>query len=278
MRKSCCSVLSATIAAIPSDSSACPLRALLFRRPTDPQLIEIAFDGTVYLVRLRRHRQARRYTLRIQAATREVVLTMPPRGSVREARAFAQKHGGWIAARLKRLPRRVPFADGLDAAAARRAASHRASPRRAARCGPKPATTAPLALRRRRPRRISHAALRDYLKREAKRELEAASRRYAAQLGVKRQARLGARPVEPLGLMLDHRRAVLFVAADPRAALRARLSRRARGRASGRDEPLARGSGGWSPRICPDWQRAKAWLDAHGADAAPLWRCRRSGR
>ena len=55
---------------------------------------------------LSRHRRARRYTLRIHAATREVVLTMPPRGSVREARAFAEKHGGWIATRASRVCRR----------------------------------------------------------------------------------------------------------------------------------------------------------------------------
>ena len=65
-------------------------------------------------VRLRRHRQARRYTLRIDAPSREVVLTMPPRGSVREAQEFAQKHGGWIAARLKRLPEAAPFAHGIE--------------------------------------------------------------------------------------------------------------------------------------------------------------------
>src|SRR5215467_13599261 len=88
------------------------LRALLYRRPSEPQTIQIVFELAVYLVRLRRHRQARRYTLRIHAATREVILTMPPRGSLREAKEFAQKHGGWIAARLDRLPRAVPFVDG----------------------------------------------------------------------------------------------------------------------------------------------------------------------
>ncbi len=42
-------------------------RALLFRRPSEPKTIDIVFDGSIYLVRVRRHRQARRYTLRIQA-------------------------------------------------------------------------------------------------------------------------------------------------------------------------------------------------------------------
>src|SRR4051812_49832028 len=88
------------------------LRALLYRRPTEPQAIQIVFDQAIYSVRVRRHRQARRYTLRIHAATREVILTMPPRGSLREAKEFAQKHGGWIAARLHRLPETAPFHDG----------------------------------------------------------------------------------------------------------------------------------------------------------------------
>ena len=88
------------------------LRALLYRRPSEPQTIQIVFDQAIYPVRVRRHRQARRYTLRIHAASREVILTMPPRGSVREAKEFAQKHGGWIAARLRRLPEAAPFADG----------------------------------------------------------------------------------------------------------------------------------------------------------------------
>src|ERR1700678_511835 len=90
-----------------------PLRALLYRRPVEPHAIQIVFDGSVYLVQLRRHRQARRYTLRINAAKREVILTIPPRGSLKEARPFAQKHGGWIAARLGRVPEVVRFADGI---------------------------------------------------------------------------------------------------------------------------------------------------------------------
>ena len=91
-----------------------PTRALLYRRPTEPQAIEVVFAGAMYLVRLRRHRQARRYTLRVQAVTREVVLTMPPRGSLREAEAFAAKHGAWIATRLGRLPESTPFAPGAS--------------------------------------------------------------------------------------------------------------------------------------------------------------------
>jgi predicted metal-dependent hydrolase len=75
------------------------LRALLFRRPPDPQLIEIAFDAPSTpssCAVTARHGAIR---CAVQAASRSVVLTMPLRGSVSEARAFAERNGGWIAAR-----------------------------------------------------------------------------------------------------------------------------------------------------------------------------------
>jgi predicted metal-dependent hydrolase len=89
-----------------------PLLNLQDRRRSEPQTLEVVFDQQIFLVALRRHRRARRYTLRINAGSREVILTMPPRGSMREAKAFAHKHGGWIAARLRRLPVAAPFTDG----------------------------------------------------------------------------------------------------------------------------------------------------------------------
>ncbi len=202
-----------------------PLRALLYRRPSEPSAINIIFEREVYLVRVRRHRQARRYTLRIHSATREVVLTMPPRGSLKQAREFAQKHGGWIAARLDRLPQPAPFAHGTMLPL--RGIDHRIVHRPAARgtvwiegAGEERmlcvAGAAPHLARR----------VRDFLKREAK----SRSRNRQPPGGSKArrcdQARVDPRPVEPLGFVLDHRRAVLFLAADSRAALRARLSGR----------------------------------------------------
>jgi hypothetical protein len=109
---------------------------------------------------------------------------MPPRGSVREAKEFAQKHGGWIAARLRRLPEAAPFAEG--AVVPLRGVQHRIAHRPGVRgtvwsemsesgeillcvAGEAPHID----------RRIS-----DFLRREALRDLEAASRRAAEQLGV----------------------------------------------------------------------------------------------
>ena len=44
-----------------------PLRALFYRRPSEPQTFQVEFGRASFPVRVRRHRQARRYTLRIQA-------------------------------------------------------------------------------------------------------------------------------------------------------------------------------------------------------------------
>jgi predicted metal-dependent hydrolase len=160
------------------------LRALLYRRPAEPQTIQIVFDQAIYPVRIRRHRQARRYTLRIHAATREIILTMPPRGSVREAREFAQKQGGWIAARLRRLPEAAPFADGTVLPL--RGVQHRIEHRPGVRGTVWPETGASgealLCVAGQAPhieRRVG-----DFLRREAHRDLEAASRRAAEQFGV----------------------------------------------------------------------------------------------
>src|SRR5271154_3299858 len=167
-----------------SGSSAMSYRALLYRRPSEPQAIEVVFDRSIYLVRVRRHRQARRYTLRIQAATREVIFTIPPRGTLKEARAFAQKHGGWIAARLGRLPEAAPFADGVTVPL--RGVPHRIEHRCGTRGTVWPETRANgeplLCVAGNAPhinRRVS-----DFLRREAKRDLEIASLRFAAALGV----------------------------------------------------------------------------------------------
>jgi predicted metal-dependent hydrolase len=87
-------------------------RALLYRRPAEPSTLLVKHGSQIYSVRLRRHRRARRYTLRIHPSDRAAVLTMPPRGTLAEAKDFAQRHGGWIAARLGRLPKAAPFQPG----------------------------------------------------------------------------------------------------------------------------------------------------------------------
>jgi predicted metal-dependent hydrolase len=239
-------------------------RALLYRRPSEPQAIEVVFDKSVYLIRLRRHRQARRYTLRIAAATREVILTIPPRGTLKEARAFAQKHGGWIAARLCRLPEAVRFADGVVVPL--RGVPHLIAHRRGAR-GTVWIETAGaenlLCVAGEAPhidRRIG-----DYLRREAKRELEAASKKFAAGLGVAvrrvavrdQASRWGSCSTSGMlsyswRLILAPRFVLDYLAAHE-------VTHLVEMNHSVRFWRLVQ-------RICPDHQRAKAWLDVHGSD------------
>jgi predicted metal-dependent hydrolase len=242
-----------------------PLRALLYRRPTEPQAIEVVFDRSIYLVRLRRHRQARRYTLRIQAATREVVLTMPPRGSLREAREFAEKHGGWIAMRLDRLPEAAPFAHGTVVPL--RGLAHRIVHRR----GLRPTVWTELDAAGNRLMCVAGEAqylerrVADYFKREAKRDLEAAVERYAEKIGVTfrrvsirdQSSRWGSCSTTRVlsfswRLVLAPRYVLDYLAAHEVAHL-VEMNHSARF---------------WRLllRICPDTHRAKAWLDVHGTD------------
>jgi predicted metal-dependent hydrolase len=243
-----------------------PLRALLFRRPTvEPKTIEIAFDQAVYRVRIRRHRQARRYTLRIQTASREVVLSMPLRGSLKEATAFAQKHGAWIAARLGRLPEGTPFAD--DVIIPLRGTPHRIVHRRNTRgtvwtetgAGGEPllcvAGNAPHINRR----------ITNYLKKEVRRDLETASRHYAKEIGAKikritvrdQSSRWGS--CSSTGALSYSWRLIFappyvldYLAAHEVAHL-VEMNHSARF---------------WRllERLCPEMKRAKTWLDVHGAD------------
>jgi hypothetical protein len=241
-----------------------PLRALLFRRTSEPSTITVDFDGEIYLVQMRRHRQARRYTLRIHATSREVVLTMPPRGSVKQAKEFAEKHGAWIAARLNRLPDAAPFVHGAILPV--RGYDHRIEHRRGARGTVWIETRESehlLCVAGREshlPRRV-----RDYLKREAKRDLEVASRLAAQALGVEirrvsvrdQSSRWGS--CSSTGVLSYSWRLILapsfvldYLAAHEVAHLiEMNHSRRF-----------------WRlvERICPQMGRAKAWLDAYGAD------------
>jgi predicted metal-dependent hydrolase len=241
------------------------LRALLYRRPSEPQTIEVAFAGSVYPVRVRRHRQARRYTLRIKATTREVILTIPPRGTVNEAVAFAQKHGGWIAARLGRLPEAAPFADGvmLPLRGVPHRITHRAAARGTAWAEVTPNGEPLLCVAGRAPhinRRVG-----DFLRREAKHDLQAASRRYAEALGLTFQrvtvrdqsSRWGSCSTTGMlsfswRLILAPSRVLDYLAAHEVAHL-VEMNH------SPKFWRLVR-------RICPDHETAKAWLDAHGAD------------
>src|SRR3954449_5354579 len=160
-------------------------RALLYRRPYEPSTLLVKHGSQIYSVRLRRHRRARRYTLRIHPSDREAILTMPPRGTLAEAKDFAQRHGAWIAARLGRLPKAAPFQPGTVIPL--RGVSHRIVHRAGTRgtvwtetrdSGEKIVCVAGDV-------EFTDRRVHDFLKREARKDLQKASLAYADCLGVR---------------------------------------------------------------------------------------------
>ena len=225
---------------------------------------EIAHSGAVHQVALRRLRSARRFTLRVRAASRDVVLTMPARASLKAAREFAERHAAWIGARLDRLPEPVYFEPSSFAPL--RGVDHRIVHCPGARgvAWTAESDEGPILCvageRAHAPRRVT-----DYLKREARRDLEAAAARYCAALGVQKRRitlrdttsrwgscsstgalnfswRLILAPSFVLNYLAAHEVAHL-VHMDHSAAFW-RLTR----------------------RLFPETDRAEAWLKAHGAD------------
>ncbi len=240
-------------------------RALLYRRPAEPSRLLVKHGSQIYSVRLRRHRRARRYTLRIYPSDREAILTMPPRGTIIEAKDFAQRHGGWIAARLGRLPKAAPFLPGTIVPL--RGSAHRIVHRAAMR------GTAWTEIRDSGERILCVAGasehierrVLDYLKREARKDLQKASVYYAQDLGV-RVRRLSIRDQSSrwgsctsAGSLSFSWRLILappyvldYLAAHEVAHL-VEMNHSARF---------------WRvvAKVCDHVERAKTWLDTHGND------------
>ena len=111
---------------------------LLFRRapPPEPSTIEVRHGGQSFAVAIRRRPGLRRLTLRVSSATGQILLTIPEHATFPTARTFAEAHGGWIAARIARLPARVGFVPGSSVPL--RGVSHRIEHRRAMRAVARP--------------------------------------------------------------------------------------------------------------------------------------------
>jgi predicted metal-dependent hydrolase len=240
-------------------------RALLYRRPAEPSTILVRHGSQFFAVRLRRHRRARRYTLRIHPTDREAILTMPPRGTIIEAKEFAQLHGGWIAARLGRLPKAAPFQAGtvVPLRGVPHRIVHRAGQRGTAwtdirDSGEKILCVAGGA-------DFTERRVHDYLKREARKDLHKASLEYAEELGVRvkrvsirdQSSRWGS--CTSAGSLSFSWRLILappyvldYLAAHEVAHL----------------VEMNHSPRFWRvvARICPSVERAKNWLDTYGND------------
>jgi predicted metal-dependent hydrolase len=234
-------------------------------RTPAPQIIIVAAQGASYDGIVRRHRRARRYTLRIHPTRREAILSMPMRGNLADARDFAQRHGAWLAERLRKLPDGVAFAGGasLPLRGEQVHIMHRPRARGTVwlECGDDGVNMLCVT------GDAAHTARRvkDYLKREARRDLAVAARHYAEALGVTfkrisvrdQSSRWGSCNSD--GVLSFSWRLILappyvldYLAAHEVAHL-VEMNHSARF---------------WRvvARVCPEMDRAKAWLSAHGND------------
>jgi predicted metal-dependent hydrolase len=240
-------------------------RALLYRRPAEPSTLAVKHGSQIFSIRLRRHRRARRYTLRIHPSDREAILTMPPRGTLADAKDFAQRHGAWIAARLGRLPKAAPFQPGTVVPL--RGAAHRIVHR----AGVRGVVWTEIRESGERILCVAGGAehidrrVHDFLKREARRDLAKSAEHYAEALSVKvkrisirdQSSRWGS--CTSAGSLSFSWRLILappyvldYLAAHEVAHL-VEMNHSARF---------------WRvvARVCGSVERAKVWLDTHGND------------
>ncbi len=236
----------------------------LIERPTpEPAHLEIAHNGEVHRIALKRSARSRRFTLRVRTASRDVLLTMPARAPLKAAREFAERYSAWIGVRLARLPRLVAFEP--EEAAPLRGVDHTIVHRPGARgvVWLEKGSGGPLICvageRPHVPRRVA-----DFLKREARKDIEAAVQRHARAIGVRPRniavrdtvsrwgsCSSGGRLSFSWRLILAPPFVLDYLAAHEVAHL-VHLNH------SVRFWNLLR-------RVCPETDRAEAWLKAHGA-------------
>jgi predicted metal-dependent hydrolase len=232
---------------------------------TGSSLITLDHAGETIVVALRRAATARRFTLRVRFAARDAVLTMPHRASIRDARAFAERHAAWIAARLNRLPATIPFAHGsiIPLRGVDHGLVHVPQKRGTVWTEARDDVETGVALCVAGQAEHVHRRVQDHFKKEARRDLEDAVARHTSALGLPPRG-IGLRdPVSRWGscsssgslnfswrLIMAPPFVLDYLAAHEVAHL-VHLDH------SPRFWALAK-------RLCPETERAEAWLTAHG--------------
>lgn len=234
------------------------------------EFVDVEHAGAKHRVEVRRVATARRLTLRVRAAKRDVILTMPARGSLVRAKLFVQRHAAWIDARLARLPSPTPFGPG--AVIPLRGVPHEITHRPGVRglvwieapdaAGSDPSTArprlcvagdAPFVARR----------VQAFLVKQARADLELAVRRHAAKLGVVAQ-RITLRDTTSRWGSCSSAGALSFswrlVMAPPHVLDYLAAHEVAHLRHMNHSEAF------WATcaALMPDHDRAEAWLKAHG--------------
>ncbi len=228
-----------------------------------PDRIEIFLDGRDVSIRVRPNARARRYTLNLGVAGADPVVTIPSGGSSSGARSFLERNSDWLASRLSKRPVARPFRPGRIVPV--RDVKHRIGHRPGERgtvwveAGPNMPILAVAGEREHLQRRLL-----DWLKREARGDLEEAVFDYAAAINVRPSAislrdskgRWGS--CSSRGTLSFSWRLILapptvldYLAAHEVAHLK----------------EMSHGPSFWRlvHRICDHTDEAEAWLKAHGA-------------
>lgn len=152
-----------------------------------PERVEIVTDDGPLAVDLRRHPRARNYTLRVAGPARQAVLTMPRRGSLTEARRFLDRHTAWLKRQIDKLPPPMAIADGgiVPLRGVAHVVRHSGGRRGTVTIGEEGGV--PVLMVSGDARHLKRRVI-DFLKREAKRDLEWAVIRHTLAAGVRAKA------------------------------------------------------------------------------------------
>jgi predicted metal-dependent hydrolase len=161
----------------------------LFRRDPPPEreadFINVSHGGETYRIRVKRTAAAKRFTLRVRTATRDVMLTMPARASFRDGQSFAERHRAWVGAKMRHLPEKIGLEPGdtvpLRGVAHKIALAPRLSERGAVAASPQGAGGGGPMLWVSGDAVFTPRRVQDFLIREARRDLTAAVGFYAAR-------------------------------------------------------------------------------------------------
>ena len=148
---------------------------------------DLATDRGVVAISLRRHPRARNYTLRVGSPAGSPVLTMPVRGSLAEARAFLDRNAGWLINQMGRLPKARPIVEGATIPLRDVAHRIRHTPGRRGAVSVAAAEEGPLLLVSGEAEHLRRRVI-DFLRKEARRDLDRAVMRHAMMLGVRVKA------------------------------------------------------------------------------------------
>ena len=233
---------------------------------------ELDLDGKSVPISVVRRTNARRYILRVRASARDIQLTMPPYGSLREARLFAEGQSDWIAMRLECLPKPLRFVTGTVIPYKGRLHVIEHRPDRRSGVWIEPGAANPRAPERDLPRlcvacQPAHMRrrVREWLRQEALRAFTLASRKHAKALGVEfnrvmirdQKSRWGSCSIS--GTLAYSWRLILaptyvldYLAAHEVAHLK----------------EMNHSDRFWKAvyRLCPATDRAEAWLKVHGRE------------